>query len=127
MPTAIIERPGPLARLSEGEIEQHLRGFPDEAIQSAIGLRTDQSKQSIETFLIHLLMFYLPAGTQTPDEPPNGETRLRDELGLDSLSMAEAMFKIEEVFDIRVEAAEIAEITTLADARVVLAEKLSVD
>ena len=125
MPTATIERPGPLARLSEEEIKELLVGFPDSAIASAICLRKDPDPESLGTFLIQLLGFYLSAGKEMPTEPPSEETCLRNDLGLDSLSMAEAMFKIEEVFDIRVESAEIAEISTVADARRILTEKLA--
>ncbi len=125
MPTAIIERPGPLARLRKEEIEQLLLGFPDSAIASAIALRTDPRLRAVESFLIDLLTFYLPAGTEIPEEKLTGETHLRDGLGLDSLSMAEAMFKIEEVFDIHIEAVEVAELVTLGDARRILAEKLA--
>ena len=62
--------------------------------------------------------------TETPEFETSGITRLRDDLGLDSLSMAEAMFKIEELFEIRVENEELAEIVTIADARRLLVDKL---
>ena len=51
--------------------------------------------------------------------------RLHEDLGLDSMSMSEAMFKIEELFDISIENAELAELTTIADARRLLLGKLA--
>ena len=55
----------------------------------------------------------------------NRKTDLREDLGLDSLSVAESMFKIEELFDVRVETTEIAEIITITDARRLLMGKLA--
>ena len=49
---------------------------------------------------------------------------MKEDLGLDSLALAEAMFKIEELFEIRIENAELAEVTTLGEARDLLVSKL---
>ena len=117
---------GPLARLSEDEIAHILRGFSDRAVGSARRLRTRSENADIDACLFGVLTFYLPAGKDLGEDQPGGDTRVRDDLGLDSLALAEAMFKIEELFDIRLENAELAEIVTLADARHLLIEKLSV-
>ncbi|MFT5467446.1 MAG: acyl carrier protein [Verrucomicrobiales bacterium] len=115
---------GPLNRLTEEEIAHLLRGFSDSTISSAQGLRVGSDETSLEACLFGILAFYLPPGTKPPETQPSGETRLRDDLGLDSLSLAEAMFKIEELFDVLVDNSEIAEVHTLADARRLLVEKL---
>jgi len=115
---------GPLGRLTEDEIEHRLRGFPEVAIRSALELRTSCSDENIESCLYGILIFYLPSGTKLPEDGASGDTRLREDLGLDSLSVAESMFKIEELFDRRVETEEIAEIETIADARRMLVKKL---
>jgi len=115
---------GPLGRLTEDEIKHRLRGFPELAIKAALSLRTGTSSADVESCLYGILIFYLPAGTTLPAEQPSGDTRLREDLGLDSLSVAESMFKIEELFDRRVETDEIAGIVTISDARRMLMEKL---
>ena len=115
---------GPMGHLSEEEITHLLRGFPTPAVTGAIALRTGSDAADFENCLFGILAFYLPAGTKVPDAVPPGETKLREALGLDSLSLAEAMFKIEELFNITVETTEIVEIETLAAARLMLMEKL---
>lgn len=119
-----LEAPGPLERLTEEEIEHLLRGFSETAISSALALRTGFDDADLEACLFGILTFYLPSGTAPLETEPSGDARLCADLGLDSLALAEAMFKIEELFDVRVENAEIAEITTLADASRLLTEKL---
>ena len=88
------------SRLTEAEIEHLLRGFSDTAISSALALRMNSSAENLDACLFGILAFYLPSGSESPVSQPSGDTRLRDDLGLDSLSLAEAMFKIEELFDI---------------------------
>ena len=115
----------PLEHWSESELRQQLRGFSEETIANGLALRAGHDPALLPSFLFGILCFFLPAGTSPPETLPSDDTRLREELGLDSLSMAEAMFKIEELFDIRIENAELAEVSTLDDARCLLMEKLS--
>jgi acyl carrier protein len=125
MGSPISELSGPLARLTEAEVEHFLRGFPEAAVKSALALRESCDAVDLQGCLFGILVFYLPLGTESTGPEPSGDTRLREDLGLDSLSVAESMFKLEELFDIRVETTEIAEIVTIADARCLLMEKLA--
>ncbi len=119
------ERRGPLARHAREEIEHQLRGFSDATTAGALGLREGSQVADFEACLYGILFFFRPAGSETPDDLPSGQTRLREDLGLDSLSMMEAMFKIEELFDINIDNAELVATKTIADARHLLEEKLS--
>jgi acyl carrier protein len=114
---------GPLARLAESEIKHLLRGFPESSIAGALALRTGSRIADFEVCLFGILVFYRPPGTDAPDGAPSGAARLHEDLGFDSLSMSEAMFKIEDLFDISVDNAELAEIATIADARRLLVRK----
>ncbi len=116
---------GPLGRLPEDEIRHLLRGFPNSAIAAAIALRTGSGIADFEACLVGILMFYLPPGTELPKGPPSGDLRLDEDFGLDSISVLGAMLKIEELFDIRVDHVEVAEVATIADARRLLVDKLS--
>lgn len=116
--------PCPILQLSEGGLKHALRGFPEGAVAAALDLRQEFSPEKMETFLYGIFRFYLPSGTEVPEKRPQGEVLLREDLGLDSLSLAEAMFKIEELFGVRVENAEIAEVTTLTAAADLLLQKL---
>ena len=116
-PSPVPMSAGPLGHLSAPEIEHLLRGFPQDSIAGALALRTDARVADYEACLFGILVFYRPPGTDAPDGVPSGEMRLHEDLGLDSMSMSEAMFKIEELFDISIENAELAEVATIADAR----------
>ncbi len=116
--------PGALSRFEEDEINQLLRGFSDSTIEAALALQSGSRIVDFEACLYGILIFFRPAGAQSAEGLPSGDTRLREDLGLDSLSMMEAMFKIEELFDISISNAELATIETIADARRLLEEKL---
>ncbi len=125
MSPSTITASGPLERLPEDEIQHLLRGFPEDSIAGALRLRTGAELADFEACLFGILIFYRPPGTEPPEGAPSGEMRLHEDLGLDSMSMSEAMFKIEELFDISIDNAELAVVATIADARRLLVEKLS--
>lgn len=114
----------PLEQWSETEVQELLRGFSAKTIASALALRTSGDPVLLRSCFFGILCFFLPPGSTLPESEPPDETRLREDLGLDSLSMAEAMFKVEELFEIRIENAELAAVVTLADALRLLMEKL---
>lgn len=114
----------PLAHRTDAEIDHLLRGFSPAAIAAAKALRSEDSAANLDACLFGIMMFYLPSGTPPPASMPSGEARLREDLGLDSLSMAEAMYMVEELFAIQLENRDIAEAATIADARALIAAKL---
>ncbi|HJM65833.1 MAG TPA: acyl carrier protein [Roseibacillus sp.] len=121
---SMVTMSGPLGRLPEDRIRHLLRGFPDSSIAGAIALRRGSALADFEACLFGILMFYQPPGTEPPEGPPSGDMRLHEDIGLDSISVLGAMLKIEELFDIRINHVELAEIVTIDDGRRLLAEKL---
>jgi acyl carrier protein len=115
----------PLLHQSESEINHLLRGFPESALASAQALRTTCSDDFLETCLFGLLSFYLPKGEEQSTVQNLPDALLREDLGLDSLALSEAMFKIEELFDIYIDNSELVDVLTIADARRLLTEKLA--
>ena len=115
---------GPLGHLTEAEIRHLLRGFSERALSGALALRTGRRVADYESCLFGILIFYRPPGSETLGGDPSGESRLHEDFGLDSLSMSEAMFKIEDLFEVTMDNAELTEIATIADARRLLIRKL---
>ena len=113
-----------LQHFTESEIRHELRGFPERAVAAVIGLKQESSAEALKNAVPEILAFYLPRGVSTDltMQPPGA--RLREDLGVDSLTFAEAAFKMEERFRVRIENVELAEIKTLGELLEFVAQKL---
>lgn len=94
------------------------------AVNGASALRNSIEPEDLERCLTGIFLFYLPPGTEVEEAQLSGDLSLRDGLGLDSLSLAEAMFKVEELFETRVENSELTGIETIGGACQLLMGKL---
>lgn len=113
-----------LNHLTEANIRHELRGFPERTVETVVTLKHTPSTDLLQRAVIEILAFYLPSGAQTDltDQAPTA--RLREDLGVDSLTFAEAAFKMEELFRVRIENAELAKIKTLGELQVFAETKL---
>ena len=113
-----------LQHFTESEIRHELRGFPARAVAAVLALKQEPSDEQLLKAVPVTLAFYFPCGVSTDltTQPPSA--RLREDLGVDSLTFAEAAFKMEELFRVRIENAELAEIKTLGEMRVFVKAKL---
>jgi acyl carrier protein len=109
---------------SEAQLRQELRGFPEAATSAVFALREDPSLESLRLAVRRVLAFYLPRPKgRSLDELP-AETRLREELGVDSLTMAEAAFKLDELLGVEIGTRDAAAIRTLGELEAFLADRL---
>ncbi len=104
-----------LDHLDEAQIRHQLLGFPETAVETVLALKRHPSPESLLRAILHLLSFYLPKGADRDLSCRPPESRLREDLGVDSLTFAEAAFKMEELFGIRIENAELSQIRTLGE------------
>ncbi len=105
-----------LQHLSKDEIRQELRGFPSTAVEAVLQLQQKASTARLQNAVLQILAFYLPRGADRGNLSATPLTsRLREDLGVDSLTLSEAAFKMEELFNVRIENAELANIQTVAD------------
>ena len=113
-----------LQHFTESEVRHELRGFPAQAVAAVLGLKQEPSAEWLKKAVPEILAFYLPRGVSTDLTTQPLSARLREDLGVDSLTFAEAAFKMEELFRVRIENAELAEIKTLGGMIVFVESKL---
>lgn len=101
-----------------------LRGFPEAAMGAVERWFQCPSPENLERAVRRLLEFYLPRGSRRSLDEVPGSVRLREDLGIDSLSLAEALFKWDEVFGVPIETHEAAAVRTLDELVVFLTEKM---
>lgn len=115
-----------LAAVSPEVVREHLRGFPPGTAEAVLAFHDQPLRRTLDRALRALLEFYLPRqGRRSLAEEP-GSARLREDLGLDSLALAEAVFKWDDLFGVPIETREAAGLTTLDDLQAFLAGKMGV-
>jgi acyl carrier protein len=117
--------PLPSAFLSKSEVQLHrdLVGLPATARESVLRMHSSGDVAQIENLLPALLAYYLPRGSAPlPELQP--QQRLHEDLGLDSLALAELVFKLDEVFGVAIELREVTGVLTVADLQGFLRAKL---
>ncbi len=106
-----------LEHFSEDELRHELRGFPSASIESMLTLKRDPDAGHLQSAVLHVLSFYLPKGVNAVLSDQPDTARLREDLGVDSLALSEAVFKLEELFRVRIETSEVSQIGSLGDLK----------
>ncbi len=113
-----------LSAKSEEEIRTELRGFPASAVTAVLALREEFTAGNLHAALLGVLEFYLPkSAARSLAEVPD-TARLSEDMGVDSLSLAEAAFKLDELLTVPIETHETAQVKTVGELHTLLCRKL---
>lgn len=108
----------PLAQLKE-----KLVGYPDSLVDAYARILEDRDTDALNRFVIGLLAF-LQENSESLGEATADSARLREDLNVDSITIAEIVFLLEDIFEVEISAAELVEIVTLGDLKAFLRSKL---
>jgi acyl carrier protein len=118
--------PGPLRffEKSPDQIRLELAGFPALAVEAALRFRALRRLEDLDQIIAGSIALYRPKASQFPLEALSGETRLREELGLDSLTLTEMVFKFDEMLGVPIDTREAMHIQTFGELTEFLRLKL---
>jgi acyl carrier protein len=116
--------PAPLVEKSPEEIQEELAGFPDATIDAVMRFREDGEVDTLTELVLRVIEYYLPRDKKLSLIGMPETTRLFDELGADSLLLAEVAFKLEELFGIPIDLQSGAPAETLGDLMGYLRQRL---
>jgi acyl carrier protein len=106
------------------EIKADLVGFPVSCREAALRFHAGGDVNEVIAMLPGIIEFHLPGGaTKPPAELADG-LRLNQDIGLDSLSLTEMAFKMDDLFGIDIEIREIAGVETVGDLKAFILRKL---
>lgn len=117
--------PDSFAKKSDAEIRVELTGFPPETVEAALRLQSEGTFEAIAAMLPGMIAFHLPRGAPKPPLHLADDLRLSQDLGLDSLSLTEMAFKMDELLGLAIETSEVIGITTVGELKAFLKRKLS--
>lgn len=109
---------------SPAAIRAELAGFPLTAVDAALRFRTSGNAVDFHAMILAQIAFYRPGDRTEPLDSLPPETRFRDELGLDSLTLTEMVFKFDELLGVEIEIREAAQLQTLGELQEFLCAKL---
>jgi len=107
------------------DLKQALRRCRPEVFESVLKFRNDGDATLVPSIVNGIIERYLPAESKVAIGDTNDDTRLAEDLGIDSLTMLEIVLSIEEALGFRIEDSELRNIRTMGDVKGFLGRKLS--
>ena len=113
-----------LSAKSVEDIRTELRGFPASAVTAVLALRDEITARNLRSAMLAVLEFYLPKSVARSLAGVSDEARLSEDMGVDSLTLAEAAFKLDELLTVPIETHETAQMKTVGELHALLCRKL---
>lgn len=92
-----------------------LVGFPAEITAAYLDYASTNDPVKLDAVVLGVLQFYLAKPPSQPLAALPGSSRLKEDLGVDSLTMVDTLFLAESLFDITLADDELAKVITLDD------------
>jgi acyl carrier protein len=103
--------------IAEQRIRESLVGFPPHVTDAYKAFAENGDPAALDVVVLGVLHFYLAKKPAESLDSLPGTTRLVEDLGCDSLTMMDTVFMVEALFEIKLDDAELAKISTLDDLR----------
>jgi acyl carrier protein len=104
------------------EIRKKLAGYPEDLLQNYEQFLQGRNPEYLNRFVIGLLRF-LQDASESADNYPE-DTSLQDDLGVDSITIAEVVFHLEDILEIEINNQDLMRIKTIGDLRSYIMGKL---
>jgi len=106
---------------SDATASDKLSRYAPEVREAFWRFRKNGSAADVQIVVLAMIREYLP---KPSDAPITDEQRLIEDLGYDSLAVAEVIFAFEDLFGLRIETGEIMQLDTVGSLKVFIEKKL---
>ena len=97
-------------------LREKLSGYPESLLDRYDAYLANREPEDLHFFVIGLIRFLQDAGAESAPPPADGD-RLREDLGVDSITIAEVIFLLEEILEIEISNQELMDISTAGELR----------
>lgn len=118
-----MESPSSAADLPD-DLAEKLRHLPGPAREAFLEFRRTGRTEGLDPLIFAILENYIPRKPETPLANLPGMTLLMDDLGFDSLAIAELVFSTEDLFEVRISNEEVSQVRTIDDLRAFIRRKV---
>lgn len=103
-----------------------LAKFPREVREAYERAQSSADPAAVDTVVLAVVRDFIPKHVAPPaDQPLPDSARLMGDLGYDSLAIAETVFFLEDLFDVKISNAEIMQVSTVSELRAFVRAKLA--
>jgi len=106
---------------SDPSVHAKLARYEPEVREAFLRFRATGNAADVQTVVLAMVREHLP---KPSDAPITDEQRLIEDLGYDSLAVAEVVFAFEDLFGLRIETSEIMQLDTVGSLKAFIAKKL---
>jgi len=114
-----------LSEVEVAHIRTSFKRFSPETVDSIISFRKTRDKNLVPTIVYGVIERYMSSDSAAKLEAMDENTRLIEDLAIDSLTMLELVLSLEEALGVRIENEELVNIRTLGQVKVFVSEKSS--
>lgn len=107
------------------ELRTKLTGYPEALFADYQAFLATREPAALHRFVVGLIRFLHDSDQQTAGADPADTANLRADLGIDSITIAEVVFLIEDIFGVEIANDEIAAIETVGELKAFLSRKVA--
>lgn len=107
------------------ELKLALKRCSQETVDAAFRFRSEGDLEAAKVVVYGIIERYMPVEAAPKLRSATDDTRLIEDLGIDSLTMLEIVLSIEEALGVRIENEELREIRTLGEVKDFISKKIS--
>jgi len=111
-------------KLNEQELRESLKRCPEGAIKAAIEFNNTRDPDLVPEIVMGIIERFVEPDVRPVIREGKDQTRLLEDLGIDSLLMVEIVILVEETLDIQIENEELRNLRTLGDIKTYLHAKI---
>lgn len=107
------------------DVRRKLDGYPEDILQAYESFLDSRDPDQLTRFVIGMLLFLQDAADPANIPDLSDQTNLREDLGVDSITIAEVVFLLEDIFEIEIENAALMDISTVGELKAYVLSRLS--
>ena len=104
-----------------------LANFPPEVKEAYQRYLANRDPEAVQVIVMAALTDFMPRKSSARSSPPADDQRLMKDLGYDSLAVAEAVFFLEDLFDVKIGNRELIHLQTVGELRAYVVSQLASD
>lgn len=110
--------------LTPEQAAEKLDGYPPEILSGYQEFYATRQAQHLDVVIFGLLTFLLAEPPKVPLADLAADAKLREDIGVDSITITEVIFLVEDLFEISVPNEELEQIATIGDLQTYMRKKI---